>query len=124
MSQSKFWLMLSLAGCLCAPFAYADDATMEDDTVTVVDDGETPEDVTNQITLPDSASETAQEHSAFGQGVSALARDKGELTGHDFGQQVSEQARARELGNEVREDLQSNQRSDARGDNAGDHGRP
>jgi len=45
--------------------------------------------------LPDTASSRGQEASAFGQATATLARDKGDLTGREFGQGVSEAARAR-----------------------------
>jgi hypothetical protein len=96
---------------------------MEDDTVTVVEDGETPEDVTHAISLPESASATAHERAAFGQGVADLAHDKGEMTGREFGEHVSETARARELGIEARAELQSDQRAAAGAGNAGERGR-
>ena len=47
------------------------------------------------ITLPDTASPRAQEASAFGQATSSLARDKGDLSGREFGQTISEAARTR-----------------------------
>jgi hypothetical protein len=48
------------------------------------------------ITLPATASARAQEASAFGLGTANLARDKGDLTGREFGQSVSEAARTRD----------------------------
>jgi hypothetical protein len=47
------------------------------------------------MTLPDTASSRGQEASAFGQATSSLARDKGDLSGREFGQSVSEAARTR-----------------------------
>ncbi len=47
------------------------------------------------MTLPDTASSRGQEASAFGQATATLARDKGDLTGREFGQAISEAARAR-----------------------------
>ena len=44
---------------------------------------------------PDTASSRAREASAFGQATSSLARDKGDLSGREFGQSVSEAARTR-----------------------------
>ena len=112
MNQSKFWLLLSIAGCLSAPLAYADDAAT-DDSVTVAAEGETPDEVANQIALPDAASDTAVEHSAFGLGVANQAH-QGDL-GRDFGQSIADQVRA---------DVQSNQHAAAGAANAGSHGRP
>ena len=48
------------------------------------------------ITLPDTASARAQEASAFGRATADLARDKGDFSGREFGQTVSEAARARD----------------------------
>jgi len=45
--------------------------------------------------LPDTASSRAREASASGQATSSLSRDKGELSGREFGQGVSEAARGR-----------------------------
>jgi len=47
------------------------------------------------LALPDTASSRGQEASAFGQATSSLARDKGDLSGREFGQGVSEAARNR-----------------------------
>ena len=121
MNQSKFWLMLSIAGCLSAPLAYADDAAT-DDSVTVAAEGETPDQVANQLALPDAASDTARQHAAFGLGVANAAHDPAGATGRDFGQQVS--IDARELGEQMRQDMQSNQHAAAGAANAGSHGRP
>jgi len=48
------------------------------------------------ITLPDTASARAQEASAFGLATANAARDKGDLSGREFGQGVSEAARQRD----------------------------
>ena len=47
------------------------------------------------MTLPDTASSRGQEASTFGQETSSLARDKGDLSGREFGQTISEAARTR-----------------------------
>ena len=47
------------------------------------------------FTLPESASDRGRDASAFGQATSSLARDKGDLSGREFGQSVSEAARTR-----------------------------
>jgi hypothetical protein len=47
------------------------------------------------LALPETASPRGQEASAFGQGTSALARDKADLSGREFGQAISEAARNR-----------------------------
>ena len=45
--------------------------------------------------LPDTASSRARDASASGQATSGMARDKGDLSGREFGQSVSEAARTR-----------------------------
>ena len=45
--------------------------------------------------LPETASSRARDASASGQASSNLARDKGDLSGREFGQSVSEAARGR-----------------------------
>jgi hypothetical protein len=47
------------------------------------------------IPLPDTASPRAREASTFGLGTANSARDKGDLSGREFGQGVSEAARQR-----------------------------
>ena len=123
MKGLKLLLFLGLAGCFTAPLAFADDP-MDGDTVTVVDDSTTPTDVVNRIALPDSASDTARERSSFGAGVANDAQDPNTQMGKGFGQQVSQDAQSRDLGDQVREDFQRNQRADPQGGGAGTHGRP
>lgn len=48
------------------------------------------------ITLPETASSRAQDASAFGLGTANLARDKGDLSGREFGQGVSDAAQDRD----------------------------
>src|SRR6266487_3659011 len=48
------------------------------------------------IVLPDTASSRAREASASGLDTANLARDKGDLSGREFGQSVSEAARTRD----------------------------
>jgi len=47
------------------------------------------------FTLPQSASDQGRDASAFGQATSSVARDKGDLSGREFGQTISETARSR-----------------------------
>ena len=112
MNRSKVWLVLGVIGCLSVPLAYADDAT-SDDSVTVAGASDTPDQVAS--TLPDAASDNAREHAAFGQSVASQARDRGDMTGREFGQSIADQ---------VRQDVTSNQHASAGAANAGSHGRP
>jgi hypothetical protein len=71
---------------------WADDL---DVTMDVVPANASPNNPTDEIKLPDTASARAQEASAFGLGVANQARElKGDL-GRDFGKAVSEAARAK-----------------------------
>ena len=70
-------------------------------TMEVVPAGASAKAATGEIKLPDTAASRAQEASAFGHDVANSARElKGDL-GRDFGQAVSEAARAREHGPNV-----------------------
>lgn len=70
-------------------------------TMEVVPAGASADAATGEIKLPETAAPRAQEASAFGHDVANNARElKGDL-GRDFGQTVSEAARAREHGPNV-----------------------
>ena len=116
--KSKFNLMMALLfGLTMSPVAYADEADdMDEATITVVDESETPEDVVKVIALPEQASPTAVEKSASGLETANNAKENGS----DFGQQVAEDARNDNISDQVREDARAQGRSEARGDNASD----
>jgi len=64
-------------------------------TMGVVPANATPEAVTKEIKLPDTASAQGQESSTFGLGIANKAREmRGDL-GRDFGKEVSEAAKER-----------------------------
>lgn len=67
-----------------------------EDAMDVVDENATPDEVMNRIELPEDASDTAREASAFGLDTANDARERG----RDFGQERADQARdqAREFG--------------------------
>jgi hypothetical protein len=90
MNHSKLWLVLGAVGFLSAPLVYADDTTT-DDSATVADEGQTPDDVISA--LPDQANDMADTHAAFGQSVAAQARDQARTMGREFGQQTASQVR-------------------------------
>ena len=50
------------------------------------------------FTVPQSASDRGRESSSFGLGTANLARDKGDLSGREFGAEVSEAARNQNRG--------------------------
>jgi hypothetical protein len=93
-----------------APIALADSGDEIDEaTITVVDEGSTPEDVVKVIELPDRASATAATKSASGLDTA----NKSGQSGRDLGQQVSEDARNGNLGDQVRADTAQQVRGDS-----------
>lgn len=121
MIRTLFTLLLGFA---IAPVAFADAREDADEaTITVIDDGATPDDVVKVIELPDHVSATAAAKSADGVDTANAAKDKSGETGRDFGQQVSEEARNNNISDEARADAKQQGRSDnANGGNR--HGPP
>jgi len=121
---SKFDLIfVVLLGVAIIPAAHADAAAdMDEATITVVDDGDTPDDVVKVIELPDQASATGAAKSASGIATANSAKDKSADSGRDFGQQVSEDARSKNISDQVRADAKQQGNSEARGNNAGGNG--
>lgn len=105
-------LFLGAAITCAAAHAEAEDA--DEATITVVEEGATPDDVVNVIELPDHAAATATDKAAGGLDTANSAKENGS----DFGKQVSEDAR-NNRGAQVREDAQQQAHSDARNDNPG-----
>lgn len=68
----------------------------DEDTMDVMDESATPDEVMHRIELPEDASDTAREAAAFGLDTANEARERG----RDFGQERAEQAReqAQEFG--------------------------
>jgi hypothetical protein len=126
--KSIFKLFVTtLLGVAIVPMAFADsDEEMDEATITVVDEGSTPEDVVKVIELPDHASATAATKSASGQDTANNAKDKSGESGREFGQQVSADAHSNNMSDQVRADAAQQARGDARSDNAGGnrHGPP
>ena len=71
-------------------------------TITVVDEGATPEDVVKVIELPDRAAATAAKATGS---ESPNNKDKSGASGRDFGQQVSEEARDKDVEKDVEKDV-------------------
>ena len=71
-------------------------------TITVVDEGATPEDVVKVIELPDRASATAAKATGS---ESPNNKEKSGASGRDFGQQVSEEARDKDVEKDVDKDV-------------------
>jgi hypothetical protein len=106
-------LLTLLLGFAIAPAAFADAGEDADEaTITVIEDGATPDDVVKVIELPDHASATAAAKSAAGVDTASAAKDKSGETGRDFGQQVSEDARNNNISDEARADAKQQGRSD------------
>ena len=114
---SKFDLIfVVLLGVAITPVAYADGiADVGEATITVVDDGDTPDDVVRVIELPDQASATGAAKSASGIATANSAKEKSGVSGRDFGQQVSEDARSNNISDQVRADAKQQGNSEARG---------
>jgi hypothetical protein len=80
-------------------------------TITVVDEGATPEDVVKVIELPDRAAATAAKATGS---ESPNNKDKSGASGRDFGQQVSEEARDKDVEKDVDKDLKDLARDEAK----------
>ena len=107
-------LFTLLIGFAIAPAAFADAGEEADEaTITVIEDGATPDDVVKVIELPDHASATGVAKSASGIDTANAAKDKSGETGRDFGQQVSEEARSNSISDEARADAKQQGRSDS-----------
>ncbi len=112
---TTFALLVLLLGS--GGFAYADDDP--DATITVIDEGDTPDDIVRVIELPQHAADAASAKSGNASDTSDAAKAKVE-SGRDFGQQTSGEARDRSASEQSRE-ARERGRHDARDDNAGDH---
>jgi hypothetical protein len=88
-------------------------------TITVVEEGAAPEDVVKVIELPPPASATAATKSAFGTDAASSAKDKSAGGGHEFGQEISEDAHSRDMSDQVRSDAREQGKNETRNDNAG-----
>lgn len=114
MNSTVKMLFALLLGIAIAPAAFADAGEAADDaTITVIEDGATPDDVVKVIELPDHASATGVAKSASGIDTANAAKDKSGETGRDFGQQVSEDARNNNISDEARADAKQQGRSDS-----------
>jgi hypothetical protein len=94
------WLSLMLAAALLAGPAYAEDEDEgsadvgDEDTIVLIDDETTVEDIVSQIRLPESASETAREKAAKGLETANAARDGGRAFGQSMAEGRGEAGRA------------------------------
>ncbi len=123
MSTKFKYPLLLVAGLAWGPVLYAAEATSTD-TITVVAEDATPEDVVSNITLPAKASAKAVEQSKKGLDTANSAREVGgnataaeaREQGREFGQATAEAARQSNPGTQVREAA-----SEARSDKAAEH---
>lgn len=113
MNLKPYLFSLLAAFALSSP-VYADD----DDTMTVVEEGATPEDIVKVIELPEFASPSAQANAAFGHTTANQAKSLGK----EFGQQMAEQARNNNISEQIRDDIRQNARREARGNNGQGNG--
>ncbi len=87
MRNNKLIASMLALGLLGSVHAFAQD----DDTMMVIDEGATPEDIVNVLQLPEMASEIAVDASARGLGTAREAREDGRA----FGREQAEAARER-----------------------------
>jgi hypothetical protein len=112
----------ALLALLATPLANAAESADVDDeaTITVIDDGVTPDDIVRVIELPDPASVAGSGKAAGGVGAANGAPGQSGASGREFGQQTAEEARSRNNAEQVRAEAKQQGRSEARGDNASD----
>lgn len=116
MSPKKYLVMslvVLLAVFTLVPSAYADG----EDTMMVVEEGATPDDIVKIIELPGFASATG--HGA-GHGKAAFGQEKGKEAkslGKEFGQQMAEEAKNKNMSEQARDNARQNARREARGNN-------
>lgn len=103
---------------LLAVFALSSPAhANDDDTMTVVEEGATPDDIVKVIELPSFAAPSAQGNAAFGQQTANQAK-----TGKQFGQQMADEAKSNNISEQVRDDILQNARREARSNNGQGNG--
>jgi len=110
-------------------FGIAPVFAQDEDTIDVVDENATPDDIMHRIELPEMAAEIAVEASAFGRETASEAREQGQSFGQERAQQAQEQGRemgesiaaeAQERGREMGESMANEAReSGGRPDGAG-----
>jgi len=115
MKSKLVGICLLTGGLAMNPLAYAD---ADDDTMSMVDDGQTEEQVMEFV-----VHEAPTERAEFGTDIANMARDPdSELHGRDFGNWVSDQVR-QDASQDIQQEAHRNARADLRGDN-GQGGRP
>ncbi len=121
MTSRSIFLCLSLA-LFASSMARADSG--DEATITVVDEGATPDDVVKVIDLPDRAASNASK--TVGAGAISNGRDKSAESGREFGQQVSEDARSMDLKDLARDEAKQQGKGNSRNDDPGGnrHGPP
>lgn len=96
----SYFLMLGLF--VSAPVWAQDAEELEgDDTITVLDEGEDPSNLENDLALPEDAAPEGVENSAFGLETANQARE----LGREFGQQRAAEARESNRDEAVRENI-------------------
>lgn len=87
----------------------ADDPVEGDDTMTVIEENEEPEEIDNTLALPEDASPTGIEHSQFGIDTANQARE----LRREFGEQRAAEARQGNRDEAVRQDIVEQARQNA-----------
>lgn len=84
MRPTNFHAGIVVAATVFAGHAWADDVPpAEGDTMMVIDEGTSPEDIVSVIELPDSAADAARGHAAEGMATANAARAGGRSFGHE-----------------------------------------
>jgi len=115
-STLRIILILLSGGSLCSGALAEEAQNPGEDTIVVVAVGATPEDIVNVIELPIYASSKAG-YRATTNGNNA--NDATEVAS-EFGKQVAEEAKSKNINKQIRDDLDQNARRDARGNNRRD----
>lgn len=97
MKHKMIFALILLLASWAIPAAYADEG--DEDTIVVIEEDGTPEDVVNVISLPERASDMARQRAASGQETANAAKE----FGRDFGQAKAEESRNTSIGEQMRE---------------------
>jgi len=110
MRKSLYTLLWITVSWLAASVAYAEGDGAREDTLVVVEEGASPDDIMNVIDLPFSAAPQAGDHSPAGRSNAHDAKSYGK----EFGQQMADEAKSKNVGQSIRDEMQQSRRQDAR----------
>jgi hypothetical protein len=113
-TPTSIFLCLALT-VLASSMARADSG--DEATITVVDEGATPDDVVKVIELPDRSPSNASK--ATGADTTNNAKEKSADSGREFGRQVSEEARSQDLKDLARDEAKQQGKNNSHNDDPG-----